>query len=316
MLFGPNWKTKDKSKINQVIKGLDKISNQNKLYEISVYAPLSEVREKAIEKITDDNLLKDRVIKHIYEDTQYLALEKIKNEKLLVDIINNQNILPLEIKNKAIERMKDKNIIEQLAKELPTTHRLYEEIYKKLDNPPFEISIQLHSKEAEENIIKDLNNMKYPEDRDKILSVINKKNMNEAINKALELLPMKEEKETLEKIYKESKFLTTKLSIIKKMNFKENKEFLENILREGDINNGIIKIVASKLDKNSPLLEKEVCPKCGAMDSMHLFDEYRRSIDLNVRGYCCSKCNYESLEQTGLGEVKNPKITLRDFIKI
>ena len=35
---------------------------------------------------------------------------------------------------------------------------------------------------------------------------------------------------------------------------------------------------------------------------------------MNVRGYFCDKCKYESLEQNGLGELKSYRMTLREFI--
>ena len=140
--------------------------------------------------------------------------------------------------------------------------------------------------------------------------------MPKAVSKAISMLPYDEEAEFLNNLYEQTDSIATKIAIINKLQAEGKREVLENILKNGDKTTSItIKTIGKNLDKNDPLLDKEVCPKCGAIESLKEFSEYRRSIDLDVYGYCCTKCGYESLEQTGLGELKKVSITLREFIE-
>lgn len=273
----------------KIVNEINKINDQERLMEIAIEAKDIKVADLAINNITDENYLyeiaKSNYINH--SSTQTHALKKIRDE----------------------------NVINRMLKELPPTHRFLRIMYDYMENPPFELSTQMGSEKAEENLEKELNQMKYPKDAEKIRSVAKKYNMPNAVSKAIDMLPYNEEAEFINKLYEETNSISTKVAIINKLQSENKREILENILKDGDKTTSItIKTIAKKLDKNDPLLDKEVCPKCGAIESMHLFDEYRSSIDLNVRGYCCNKCGYESLEQTGLGEVKKVSITLREFI--
>ncbi len=177
-----------------------------------------------------------------------------------------------------------------------------------------ELSTQMDTEKSEEDLEKELSQMKYPEDAEKIRMIAKEDDMPKAVSKAIEMLPIEKESEFIKNLYEQTDSIITKISIINKLSIEDEREFFEKILRTGDIISIPIRAIARKLDAHDPLLDKMVCPKCGTMDSMHLFDEYRRSIDLNVRGYRCNKCGYESEEQDGLGELKNPLITLREFM--
>ena len=279
---------KDAKCNEKVTNEINKINDQERLMEIAIEAKDINVADLALNNITDENyfyeIAKSKYLNNL--STQSHALKKIKNEEVINKMIN----------------------------ELPPTHRFLRIIYDNMKNPPIELSAQMGSEKAEENLEKDLSQMKYPKDAEKIRLIAKKYDMPNAVSKAINMLPYNEEADFLKKLYEQTNSITTKLSIINKLQQEDKREILENILKTGDKTSIIIKTIAKKLNKNDPLLDKEVCPKCGAIESMHLFDEYRKSIDMNVRGYCCNKCGYESLEQTGLGEVKKVSITLREFL--
>lgn len=280
---------KDATYNEKVANEISKINDQERLMEIAIEAKDINVADLAINNITDEN--------YLYE----IAKSKYLNN--------------LSTQIHALKKIKDENVIKRMINELPPTHRFLRIMYDYMENPPIELSIQMGSEKAEENLEKDLSQMKYPEDAEKIRSIAKKYDMPNVVPKAISMLPYNQEADFLNELYKQTNSIITKVAIINKLQSEDKRDVLEEILKNGDKTTTItIKTIAKKLDKNDPLLDKEVCPKCGAIESMHLFDEYRRSIDMNVRGYCCNKCGYESLEQTGLGEVKRVSVTLREFI--
>lgn len=272
----------------KVSNEINKITNQERLMEIAIEAKDINVADVALNNITDEN--------YFYE----IAKSKYLNN--------------LSTQSHALKKIKDEEVINRMINELPPTHRFLRIIYDNIENPPIELSAQMGSEKAEKNLEKDLSQMKYPGDAEKIRLIAKKYDMTNVVSKAINMLPYNEEADFLKKLYEQTNSITTKLSIINKLQQEDKREILENILKTGDKTSIIIKTIAKKFDNNDPLLDKEVCPNCGAIESMHLFDEYRKSIDMNVRGYCCNKCGYESLEQTGLGEVKKVSITLREFL--
>lgn len=310
-LFGPSWKSNDESKQDKIIKRVNKIYNQDDLKKIVFNAPLKEVKKTALNRIINERILKEIVTYHKDEDIQFLALDKITKEKLLYDIAID-NILPLEIGNKAVEKIKDQIIIKKLLSDIPTTHRYFKIIYENIDNPSFDISIEANSKRAEDNLIKDLDNMEYPKDKDKIKLVVKKKNMENATLKAIKLLPYEEESNFLKIVFETTDSLLVKLEIINKLPMEEV-SFFEKILKEGNKNIEIIKEIAKKLDNNNPLLDMQVCPNCGSFETFKNFNEYRSDIEKHVSGYSCNNCNYEVIKQNDL-DVK-PTISLREFIE-
>ena len=279
------------------------------------FATLNDKVSNEISKISDKKRLMEIAIEAKDINIADVALDNIKDENYLYEITKSKYFGNVSVIEHALLRIKDEEVINKMMRELPITNRYLKIVYENAKNPPFDISINMSSKIAEENLIKDLDNMKYPIDSEKIKMVAKKLDMADAVKKAIEMLPYDKEKDFLKSLFKETDSITTRLSIINKLQDEDKREMLESILQNGDRTSIIIKTIARGLDKNDPLLDKEVCPKCGAIDSMHLFSEYRKSIDLDVKGYVCNKCKYEILEQTGLGEIKYTKTTLRDFIK-
>ena len=279
------------------------------------FATYNEKVSNEINKIDDPKRLMEIAIEAKDIGVVDLAINNIKDDNYLYEITKSKYFGNLSTEEHALKKIRDENVIKRMLKELSPTHRSLRIMYDYMENPPFELSIQMGSEKAEENLEKDLSQMKYPEDAEKIRSIAKKYDMPNVVPKAISMLPYNKEADFLNELYKQTNSIITKVAIINKLQSEDKRDVLEEILKNGDKTTTItIKTIAKKLDKNDPLLDKEVCPKCGAIESMHLFDEYRRSIDMNVRGYCCNKCGYESLEQTGLGEVKRVSITLREFI--
>ena len=274
----------------KVADEINKIKDQERLMEIAIDAKDIKVVDAALDNITDEN--------YLYE----IAKSNYTNNS--------------STQTNALKRIKDEKVIEKMTKELPPTHRYLRIVYENIGKPPFELSVQMGSEKADENLEKDLDQMKYPEDAEKIRMIAKKYGVPKAVSKAISMLPYNEEAEFLNNLYEQTDSIATKIAIINKLQAEGKREVLENILKNGDKTTSItIKTIGKNLDKNDPLLDKEVCPKCGAIESLKEFSEYRRSIDLDVYGYCCTKCGYESLEQTGLGELKKVSITLREFIE-
>ena len=272
---------------NKVSSTIDKIKDEKKLMKIVIDARNFSVFNYAISKITDNNIL--------YE------------------IAMNQN-LNAGKSDLALDRITDKEVINRIISELPTTHRFVSKIYDKIENPPFELNFKMSSKKASDNLLKDLDNMDYPKDRDKLIMVAKKHSFGEATKKAIEKLPYPEEVEELKNIFNVSISDIAKEEIIKKLPIKEERNFFVNILMNGHKNKIVTKLIGKKLDSSDELLDKEVCLNCGALDSVKKFGGYEESIDEFVSGYRCNKCNKEVSLPNGLGEVKCPTIKLREFI--
>jgi ribosomal protein L40E len=285
-----------------------------KSYKLATY---SEKVESEICNIKDQNRLMEIAIEAKDINVVDVALNNITDENLFYEIAQSKYLNNLSTQSHALKKIKDEKVINRMINELAPTHRFLRIIYDNIENPPVELSTQMCSSKAEDNLEKDLNQMKYPEDAEKIRLIAKKTSMPNAVSKAINMLPYNEEATFLKELYEQTNMITTKLSIINKLQFEDEREFLENILKNGDKTTSItIKTIAKNLGKDDPLLDKEICPKCGAIDSLKEFSEYRRSIDLDVYGQHCTKCGYETLEQTGLGKVKTESMTLRDFMNM
>ena len=143
-LFSPAWMADRISKEDKAIAAVEKISDQNKLFEIASKAPLCKVRVAAVQRINDQKMLMDIAMTRLpenleitYAEVGEAAAEKIRDEKLLGEIalsapcyvtrkaaakkINDQELLARVIKNGnhnaahvAADRMNDQTIIEQI----------------------------------------------------------------------------------------------------------------------------------------------------------------------------------------------------------
>ena len=283
-LFGINYRS---ALLNdKVASSIDKIKDENKLKKIVIDARNYSVYKYVIDKITDDNILYEIAMdRNINPDKSILALEKIADEAVL----------------------------NRLASELPVTHRYMKIIYEKLDNPPFLLNFKISSKKASENLVKNIEEMEYPKDRDKLIMIAKEHSYSEAVKKAIDKLPYKEEVDELKSIFESSISDTAKECVINKLPIKEERDYLVSILMNGS-NKRIIKLIASKLDKNDELLSKEVCTNCGALESVKRFGEYKRSIDEDVTGYRCDKCHKEVSLPNDMGEVKKFTMKLKEYI--
>ena len=57
-----------------------------------------------------------------------------------------------------------------------------------------------------------------------------------------------------------------------------------------------------------------VCPYCGAVNSIHSFDEYRQNIDMFIGGYRCKKCRHEVSRPRGQDGAADFSLTLAQYI--
>ncbi len=152
---------------DKVASQIQKITDQKRLMEIAIEAKDILIVEEALNHITDDY--------YLYE------------------IYQSKYTSNINTKAKALDRIKDQEIFKKMIQELSPTHRDLRKIYDKIENPPFELSIQMNSKIAEDNLLKDLDRMKYPDDKDKLKEMLNKMITKESVTRVLELLPFEED---------------------------------------------------------------------------------------------------------------------------
>lgn len=82
-LFEPAWKTCDYMKDEKAISAVKKITDNDKLYEISMTAPLSQVRIAAVKQINDQKLLFDIASKSDMKSVSESACERISDPQIL-----------------------------------------------------------------------------------------------------------------------------------------------------------------------------------------------------------------------------------------
>ncbi len=86
-LFKPVWKTSDYMKDKKAIKAVKKITDNNKLYEICMTAPLFQVRDAAVNQINDQRLLLDIAAKSDMRSVSKLAYERIRDPQILNEVM-------------------------------------------------------------------------------------------------------------------------------------------------------------------------------------------------------------------------------------
>lgn len=79
-LFTPKWKGSD---LNKALQAVENEKNEQKLREMATAAPLSEVRKKAVEKITDDPFLREIALNDADPEVRKTALFRISKEEYL-----------------------------------------------------------------------------------------------------------------------------------------------------------------------------------------------------------------------------------------
>lgn len=86
-LFKPVWKTSDYMKDEKAIKAVKKITDNNKLYEICMTAPLLQVRKAAVNQINDQRLLLDIAAKSDMRSVSEHAYERIRDPQILNEVM-------------------------------------------------------------------------------------------------------------------------------------------------------------------------------------------------------------------------------------
>jgi len=114
-LFKPAWMSVD---VVKALKAVEKETDQKKLAEIANLAPNSDVRYKAIEKLTDQSVIIDFVRaskRHIDSARDKLALGKL-TEANLAKIVVNSGDGGVFIANTAFEGISNEPILADIAK--------------------------------------------------------------------------------------------------------------------------------------------------------------------------------------------------------
>ena len=86
-LFEPTWKTSDYMKDEKAIKAVKKITDNSILYEISMTAPLPQVRKAAVNQINDQRLLLDIAAKSDMRSVSEHAYERIRDPQILNEVM-------------------------------------------------------------------------------------------------------------------------------------------------------------------------------------------------------------------------------------
>ena len=112
-LFEPAWKTSDYMKDEKAISAVKKITDNDKLYEISMTAPLSQVRIAAVKQINDQKLLFDIASKSDMKSVSESACERISDPKILREgLLHGKMGMPFA---KLIKNVDDEQIILYIA---------------------------------------------------------------------------------------------------------------------------------------------------------------------------------------------------------
>ena len=132
-LFDPVWRTKDKSKYIKALEAVRKISDQEKLFEIALSAPLEIVQCAAVAQMQDRELMKGVIILSAFPDegemykiwffivqhekTRLAAIDRLDDQNMLKDLLLSWPgafLSPASLE-KAMEKITDQNILYEIA---------------------------------------------------------------------------------------------------------------------------------------------------------------------------------------------------------
>lgn len=116
-IFKPAWMT-----LNTVraMKAVDKVDDDQKLYDISTQAPDRQVRLAAMEKIHDEKLLYDISTRAPDRQVRLAAMNKIHDERLLYKIANDTFHFSENERATAVKGIKDSKLLLDLAQNAKT----------------------------------------------------------------------------------------------------------------------------------------------------------------------------------------------------
>ena len=213
-LFKPGWMSRDEGK---ALRSLDKVSRDEELYRIVLECPHGSVRMRALSRIRDAGRRLDLVLtaQAVSFDERLAALEGATEEGLCRAA---REAPSCDIRLEAVGRMSDSLLLAELVKEgaggSRDDRRVCEAAYEKMTRPPFECSMLMHGRKAEENLIRDIEEMVYPDDRDRLLRAARERD-GESGGRAVSALPYEGERDALRDLALNGKgpaFLPTAIS--------------------------------------------------------------------------------------------------------
>ena len=115
-IFKPAWQTDDSRKEDKAKKAVEKVKDQNKLFEIAAAAPLKGVRVHAAAQITDDQLLYRIAADQDSGDSdkRLLAIRHIKDQALLEKLASD---LGGYEKKEACKRIQNEDVLARIVVE-------------------------------------------------------------------------------------------------------------------------------------------------------------------------------------------------------
>lgn len=313
-LFKPGWMSRDEGK---ALRSLDKVSRDEELYRIVLECPHGSVRMKALSRIRDEGRRLDLVLteRSVGFGERLAALEGVSEEGLCRAA---REAPSCDIRLEAVHRMADSRLLARLVKEgaggSRDDRRVCEAAYEKMARPSFECSMLMGGRKAEENLMRDIEEMVYPDDRDRLLRAA-KERAGESGGRAVSALPYERERDTLRDLALNGKG-TARLTALALLRVPADRDIVDALLSDPGSGKGLKQRAARLLPENDPMLNRMCCPFCGALESVFRHGGYDEAADMYYSAFECRACGREVRKHsvTGTAAAKDFSITLRELI--
>lgn len=312
-LFKPGWMSKDE---NKAMRSLDRVSDDEELYRIATECPHLNVQIRAVSRIRDaDRRLDVALTKRLISlNVRRAALEGASEERLCL-VAGKAPMC--DIRLEAVDRMSDDTFLAKLVLDgaggSRDDKRVCEAAYEKMEHPPFECSMLMCSRKADENLLHDVEGMTYPADREKLLRVVREKE-GEAAGRAVTKLPYEQEREVLRELAMNGKGLARSAAVAS-LHLPADRDIADSIIAEPKSGRNLKQHAVRLLPEDDPVLNELCCPFCGALGSVFHHGGYDDAVDMYYSAYECRVCGREVRKHsvTGTAEVKDFSITLRQL---
>ena len=310
-LFKPAWMGKDEGK---ALSALSKVQDDDTLVEIAVKCPYPSVQTEAVRKMTGDAAL-FRAIRdsHVPVKAKREALDRA-SELVLADAVRSRFTAD-SIKLEAVARIGNDALLADIAKGEngfgETSQGVREAAYERMDRPPFDCSMMVRTKRADDNILLDLDGMSYPEDRDKIVRVAHERDGG-AAEWAVSMLPYDRERDVLRELAADGKGLA-QAAALSALRLPEDRDIVDAILSNPKSGKLLTCRAARLLPSDDPALDEQYCSYCGAIGSVFHHGGYDGSADLYYSAYECRECGHESRQWDYIGSATDFSVTLREL---
>lgn len=312
--FKPGWMSRDEGK---ALRSLDKISRDEELYRIVLECPHGSVRMRALSRIRDAGRRLDLVLtaQAVSFDERLAALEGATEEGLCRAA---REAPSCGIRLEAVGRMTDSLLLAELVKEgaggSRDDRRVCEAAYEKMTRPPFECSMLMRGRKAEENLMRDIEEMVYPDDRDRLLRAARERD-GESGGRDVSALPYDRERDALRDMALNGKG-PARLTALARLRLPSDRDIVDAILSDPGSGKVLKQRAARLLPENDPVLERMCCPFCGAIESVFHHGGYDEGVDMYYSAFECRSCGREVRKHsvTGTASAKDFSIRLRELI--